>query len=631
MIADRRVCAVALAFLVGCGPNPASNGGGAPLSDPVGPPDVLLVTLDTFRADHTGCLGNPNGLTPAIDRALRPGRIARDAYAPAPLTSVSHASMLTGLEPPTHGVRENGLFELDPGIPTLGTYLGEHGFRTAAFVSAFPLEQRFGFDSGFDRYDDALGGDAGSVYYAERSALETTDAAIAWLDSLPPEQRWFAWVHYFDPHHPRVFPPELRAFPGDDYDREVRETDRQFGRLLRHTQVWGGGRLPVLAVISDHGEGQGDHRELSHGILLYDELLRGVFGLAAPAGSEERARLGTGTLPGVVRYTDLVPTLFEVLDLPFHEGIDGRSLLSEAVADPTDGAYGETYYPALHYHWSPLLSWRTPEWTYIHGPNPELFDRVADPGETRNVIADHADVAAALDARIQAIARDPDAASSVQPDQEAQEKLSALGYLSTTADFHYDATKDPNQLIGSANALFRGITLLSQRQPQAALGYFQRAYRADPENVSALFYLANTFRELGDSGTAMGYYRRAVDLEPRAAEAHAHLAILEFDAGRRDEAFALLDRGRAASPGDFSLLMTSGDLYRDAGNAERAREWFERAAESAADRPEPWVRLAQLAAAQGDRAEGERLWQRAAELAPEHPMVKPGLDGGNTP
>ncbi|MBZ0267447.1 sulfatase-like hydrolase/transferase [bacterium] len=592
-----------------------------------GPLDVLLFTIDTFRADRAGCLGNPDGLTPTMDRIARDGRLARDAYAPAPLTSVSHASMLTGLEPPSHGVRENGSFRLAEDIPTLGTLFGEQGFATAAFVSAFPLDERFGLAHGFDTYDDDVGADRGWISYAERPAAGTVDAALAWLDTDAARDRWFAWVHFFEPHHPRVFPPALQTLARtDDYGREVIEADRQLRRLVQGMLERDGGRGPLIAVVSDHGEGQGDHGELSHGLLVYEESLRGLFSITAPPGTSERDRLGEGPFGGVVRYADLAPTLFDVLGLPFSERIDGRSRL-DITEGEDPGAYGETYYPALHYGWSPLTSWRDERWSYVGGPNPELFDRHADPGEQRDVLAEHPDVAETLAARIDAIARDPESSSTMDADAETREKLAALGYLSTSDDLSYDPNKDPKELVGSANALFRGMTLLSQGDVAAAHSMLLSAYRRDPDNVTTVFYLANTFRQLGDTNTAMAYYRRAIELSARAAEAFAHLSILEFERGNRDEAFSLLDRGLAASPESFALALTKADLLLDVGRRGDAEALYRSAAEAEPNRPEPWGGLARLALAEGRRAEAEELWSKAKGLDAAGVLKGASLEG----
>ena len=281
----------------GCGPSERIT----PLEPPTGPPDVWLITLDTFRADRAGSHGNPQGLTPWLDRLARGGMTARSAYAPVPLTAPSHATMLTGLEPPTHGVRDNGGYALDASLPTLATILGESGFRTGAFIASFPLASRFGFAQGFDEFDETLRENRGSNdYYAERPATEVAAVAHAWLRGLDRDERWFLWTHFFDPHHPLVPPPPFARLPGlGDYEREIRALDHALGGLVRDVEILGGGRRPVIALVTDHGEGMGDHRESSHGILLHEETMRGVFLVSAPAGTPEGSRLPPGIIDGI--------------------------------------------------------------------------------------------------------------------------------------------------------------------------------------------------------------------------------------------------------------------------------------------------------------------------------------------
>lgn len=606
--ASRRRVLLAMLVMLGL---PSGCGDGAPPRSVAGPPplDLLLITLDTFRADRAGGHGHPGGWTPWLDRAMRGAWLARNAYAPAPLTAISHATLLTGLEPYRHGVRENALFPLDPGVPTLAAHLRAHGLATAAFIAAFPLESRFGFANGFDTFDEDLGPEgAAGLHYAERRAHDVVDRALPWIAARDGSTRWFAWVHFFDPHHPyRPLGAFGRLPGGTDYEREIRGMDAELGRLLRGVEA--SGRDPVLAVVSDHGEGLGDHGEVTHGILLHEETMRGFLGIRVPPTSPAHGRLH-GVHEAMVSYADLVPTLLDALDLPPMPDLDGRSVLGAKPREP-GGVYGETYYPMLHYRWSPLLSWRDERWAFVDGPEPELYDRQSDPGETVNVVGRHPDAAEPMRAEIRAVALPPSSPSGAL-DAEAREKLGALGYLGTPAAAGFDATKNPKDHLDVINELFRGMVLASEGRFQQALGPLQRAYRADPDNAAVLFHLADCYRRLGNVDTAMDYYRTAIDKDPRVDEAWAHLALLRWERGRREEAVRLLEDGRRANPGSFALWMTSGDLSAEAGRADAARREYERAGEIAPDRAEPWAALARLASQRGDTAEARRLSERAA-------------------
>lgn len=592
----------------------------SPNSPRTAEPDVLLLTLDTFRADRAGCLGNPGGLTPALDAALRDGLLASNAFASAPLTAIAHSSILTGLEPPDHGVRENTLYTLSEKARTLPGLLRERGFSTAGFIAGLPLEERFGFGNGFDHFDDTLSPlRAGDASYAERSAREVINAVAGYLDGAS-ASRLFLWVHFFDAHHPRRIPAALVRFPAaDDYDREIRGLDLELGRLFREFERRRG--KPILAVASDHGEGLGGHGELSHGVLLYREVMESIVGFAAPLDSRAKSRLPARVVPEIVRLTDVLPTLLDALGVEPENKLPGRSLLSPAPADLA--AYGESYYSTIHYGWSPLLSLRTAEWTYIDAPQPELYDRARDPGEMKNVIEDRPDVAASLAARLRPLIREPVAEDSKAPDSETQEQLASLGYVGGTIAREPDRTKNPKTLIGAVNALFRGMTLQSEGRLTEALASYQRAYQADSENFSVLFQLADCLRLLGDPMSAMSYYRRVIAIQPSVTEAYAHLALLTYDRGEKEAAIRLLEEGLAHSPRSFSLLMTAGDLALEAGSPAKAAALYESASESEPRRPESWIGRATAAEALGRSPDADEFWKRAATMDPENPRIPP--------
>ncbi len=591
---------------------------------PSGPPDVLLITLDTFRADRAGCMGNPAGITPTLDAALRRGILASNAFAPAPLTAISHASLLTGLEPPEHGVRENAIYRLPDSLKTIPGLLRKHGFKTSGFIAGLPLSKQFGFSNGFDHYDDTLQAKrSGSLHYAERPAEEVVDAVLASLDA-PSDARRFVWAHFFDAHHPRRVLPALAKFPApDDYEREIRGLDLQLDRLFRGIEERSG--EPVVVISTDHGEGLGSHAETSHGVLLYEDTMHAIFGISAPAGTPEAERLGQGTAPEIVRFVDLLPTLFAILDLEAPESLPGRSLLDPVPSDV--GAYGETYYSMIHYGWSPLLSMRTSRWTYIEAPQPELYDRTLDPGETRNVLSENTDVAHELAARLRAMTREPSTSYAGASDDDTGDQLASLGYISGLSSRPPNRTKNPKEYIGVANALIKALSLQSEGRNQDALVWLQRAYRNDPENFSVLFTLADCLRQLGDSVTAMAYYRKAVEIEPGAGEAVGHLAVLTFQNGDVAGAFRLLDEGLQRNSRSFALWMTAGGLTLRAGKPAEAAERFRRASELEPSRAEPWVGLAEASQAMNQREDAQKFMEKARSLDPESAL----LESANAP
>ena len=590
-----------------------------------GAPDVLFVTLDTFRADRAGCMGHPGGLTPALDSALRRGLLASNVFAPAPLTAVSHATLLTGLEPTEHGVRENALYPLEENLPHLAQILRSQKFLTAGFISGVPLERRFGFANGFDVFDDSLEtARTEDPNYAQRSGKQVVDAMLQWLDRDLAAGRLFVWVHFFDAHHPRKIPPALRKLPAsDDYDREIFVLDRELARLQREFSARRG--EPLFVVASDHGEALGEHGEVSHGVLAYDETMRAILGICAPAGSEESSRIGNRIVSETCGFTDFKPTLLAALGMPDSPASSGRSLL-DARPD-TASVYGESYYANIHYGWSPVLTLRTKRWTYVEAPVPELYDRDRDPGERVNVYEQEPETAREMAAALRSMTKSPDPTAGEPMDRATEERLESLGYVSATSQRKSDSTKDPKKLIATANALFRGVTLKSEGKPNEALAFLQRAYRDDPENFSVLYHLADCLRVLGDAMSAMSYYRRAIEAHPKSADAFAHLAILTYENGRHAEAFTLLEDGLRNSPQSFALLMTTGDLLLESGDAAKAESFYKQAAEAEPKRAEPWIGLAHTAQAEGRTAESDSHWRRAQAIDPRHPRLNEARPG----
>lgn len=579
--------AALLGALSGCADGPRPDGEAAT--------GALLVTVDTFRADRAGCMGHPGGLTPELDRVARRGLLCREAFAPAPLTAVSHATILTGVEPPRHGVRQNTSYVVSDSLPSIAARLRDDGFRTGAVIAALPLTAAYGFAHGFEHFDDDVAAGSSTPFYAERPAGVVVDRALSWLGGLSRSDRWFLWTHFFDPHFPYEAPRPLGRLPGvEPYDREIRTADHEIGRMLDGIEG-ARGALPWIFVLSDHGEGLGGHGETSHGVLVYAETLHGFFAVAQPRAGDG-AKLRAGILGGVARYADVLPTMLDALDLDAPANLEGRSLIAETPAER--GVYGESYYSALTFRWSPVLSWRDDRWTYIESTVPELYDRRSDPGEERDIVAENPDVAARFSAELAALTVDP-ADPAPQLDPEVAEQLLALGYVAGTQAFVLDRTKNPRERIGAVNDLFRGITLMGLGRTQEALSSFQRAYRSDPDNSSVLFHLADCLHTLGDVPSAIEYYRRSVAADPRQGQAWAHLAVLEFDRGRRAEGMVALEEGLRLNPTAFPLLMTAGDLHADLGDLEQAEGFYRLAAENYPDREEPPAKLGALAARRG--------------------------------
>jgi choline-sulfatase len=549
---------------------------------PGSPPSVLLVTIDTLRADRVGAYGDAEARTPHIDAFAREGMLFEQATSPVPLTLPAHATMLTGLLPPQHGVRANGSYALGPAPGTLAEALEKRGLATAAFVGAFPVGGRFGLHRGFGVYDDAFERAPGLHFdFAERRADRVVDAASSWLGKTAGPV--FLWVHLYDPHAPYDPPEGFRG--GDPYRGEVAFADAMMGRLLA---AWAARSGPsYVAITSDHGEAFGEHGEESHGLFIYDTTLRVPLmlrGPGLPAGLRVRSR---------VSLLDLAATL---VDLAGAHALPGASLRRFA-RDPGDDAqagrfYAETLAPRLDFGWSDLRSWQEGRFKYIRAPRPELYDLDADPEETRNLVESSPEVAAklrqALDAGLQGLG---DAESRRNPDPESAERLRALGYVQGPGGRGSGA--DPKDRLEVARLIARAAGPFSGPR-ELILAYEQIAER-DPENPLVNFRLADALLRAGRTRESIGLFRKVVAAGPRSADPYVGLATALAQLDRLGEAKAALEKALEVDAASGQVHYNLGELARLRGDATEARAHYEAARADPATRQRAEARLESLA------------------------------------
>ena len=549
---------------------------------------MLLVTIDTLRADHVGCYGHKEASTPTIDALAGRGVRFETAVAHAPLTGPSHASILTGQIPLGHGFRNNSGFTLSPQVRTAAEDFRQTGYRTAAFVSGFPLDRRFGFDRGFDTYDDHLpkGNDRRRTPYVERFADATTDAALRWLATPSPTgsaSRWFLWVHYYDPHAPYEPPGDLaERYRQAPYDGEIAFVDRQLARLLHALEVANETARTVVIVTADHGESLGEHGEGTHGVFVYDATLRVPWVMAGPqipAGQVSRT---------VARSIDVLPTLADYAGLPRLSDVDGRSLRPAADGHEMADApsYAESLYPELELGWAPLYAWRVGGLKFIKAPRPELYDLASDASETTNRIdAQHAranELARTLDEAVSRVPQ-PVAARSVDPETAA--RLRALGYVSGGGSTRPAgaAQRDPKDGIRLLPHLNRGMST-ARTEPDVAIQELTAVLKEDP-------------------GLLMARRTRAVAY---AAAGKPDLAIADLRA---------LDRDGQLTPEDAVVL---GDNLRSAGRLEEAALILGRSVRENPTLAQPLISLAEVRIHEGNYADATALCERVLTLAPDH-------------
>ena len=381
--------------------------------------NLVLITIDTLRADRVGAYGYARAKTPAFDSVASRGARFTQAFATAPITLPSHASLMTGRYPPGHGARHNGM-RIDLSVPTLADALARQGFETAAFVSAFPLDRRFGLIKGFRTYSDRMPAGPQGRLASERPGHVAVDEAAAWLREHR-ASRYFLWVHLFEPHAPYGDPADHRPLDRR-YDDEVTEADRQVERLLEAVGTDTPATLTVIAA--DHGEAFGEHGEIGHSVFVYDTTLRVPLAIAGPG-------IAPRTIDDPVVLTDIAPTVMRLLGLtPFDaDGVDlGPSLEGRPL--PRRELYAESFAPLLDFGWSALRSLRADGYKYIAAPKPELYRIERDAGEHRNLVEDEHARAASLDDRVQRISPPALAAANAAVDPDAAARLQALGYTS---------------------------------------------------------------------------------------------------------------------------------------------------------------------------------------------------------
>jgi arylsulfatase A-like enzyme/Tfp pilus assembly protein PilF len=497
-------------------------------------PSVVLVTLDTTRADRMGFLGSKRGLTPRLD-ALAAGSVVFDhAYSQAPITTASHATILTGTYPPFHGVTDFGA-PLPASVPYLPEVLKTSGYKTAAFVGSLILDPKGGFAPGFDRGFDVFDAGfrarrAGEDRYGtvERRGSEVVARAARWLAESGPGPV-FIWVHLYDAHDPYDPPAPFRErFTAAPYDGEIAALDGYVGQLIDTLADQKRLDGAVLAICADHGEALGDHGEDTHGVFLYDETIHVPLVVKLPGGRDAGRRASVRA--GLV---DLAPTLLEVAGEKPPAAMQGESLLPWiAGRAPERPAYSETSYTQRAFGWSPLAAWRAERFLLVKAPHRELYDVVADPGaltnlaETRGQVADR--MTEILDAARQRWSGSAAAASAVDP--ELKEKLAALGYVSGGSSTSASGV-DPKDRIAVANTLHTAILDIENAQYAAAEPLLEKAAATDPQITAAQLQLGIARARLKKPAQAIPPLRKAIELQPDSMVAQYEMGLVLFETG----------------------------------------------------------------------------------------------------
>lgn len=603
----------------GCG-EPLDNSGNKPYN-------VLLVTIDTLRADHLGAYGYGKIKTPHIDGLASEGIRFEYAYTPCPVTLPAHTSLLTGTYPFFHGVRNNGIFRARDSLTTLAEVLKEHGYATGAVIGAVVMDSGFGLDQGFDLYDDDMGlqEEAGAgLFFAERKADEVTRRAFSFMKANT-HHPFFLWAHYFDPHvvydPPAPFNEQYKDVP---YDGEIAFVDEQIGVLLRMLALLDLEEDTLLVLTSDHGEGLMEHGEETHGGLVYDATLRVPLVFRNPMLIPD-----SKTLSAPVSLVDVMPTVLDILNMEagnWGGDLCGQSLVPLMAGREKEGRdllYFETLLPYFDYGWAGLRGVRRERLKYIAAGEPELYDTKEDPQESRNLYAEEKGEGfqrAMLDL-VEKTGMPHTEDTSSELDAETRARLSELGYSSgafrTSLEGNPFAGPDPKSRIWMQSAMFQAFYLYLQGRHEDALESLEKLYEEDPSNPTLLLKLGMLSSDAGMHGAAEKYFRELIAIQPEHYQAWVNLGVVLGQRGRTDEAFQSFEKALELNPNAPDALCNLALLHLKRNEISDAEAALKRVIEVDPKMTEALTTLGSLYANQGKYREAIPFFQQALTADPK--------------
>jgi arylsulfatase A-like enzyme/tetratricopeptide (TPR) repeat protein len=557
-------------------------------------PNVILVTMDTTRADHLACYGYPNIKTPNLDALAGRGVLFEQAATAAPLTLPAHCTIMTGMYPTYHGVRVNGNTALSDEQTTVAEVLSARGYRTGAFIGAFVLDGRWGLKQGFQYYDDQF--DLNKYKHLDLGAIQkpgnqVMDAALAWLEEQK-KSSFFAWIHLYDPHLP-YDPPEpyhseysLRG-PTGLYDGEIAFMDEQIGRCVAWLEKNDLNKNTILVLIGDHGEGLGSHGEGAHGYFIYDYAVHVPFLVITPFPELRGKRVSSQ-----VSSVDVFPTLLDLAHIAAPLKTQGRSLLPAMFRPEKEGegtAYSESMAPNIQFGWSPLLSLRTARYKFIDAPQAELYDIHQDPDERTNIYSRDSAVAqkmkTELDRLITETSKDAPTPQAANLDKDTMERLSALGYIGAPVTMKKPSNDrsrplaDPKDKFPVFEAVTRAGGLIMTERYDAAVELLEPALRKDPTITQALLLLATCYVHLGRREEAKANLDLILREDPENIQGLTALADILVGEGKNEDAIALCKRTLSIDENNVEAYMLIGETYIGQDDHAQALPYLEKAVE----------------------------------------------------
>jgi arylsulfatase A-like enzyme/Tfp pilus assembly protein PilF len=594
------------------------------------PANIILITLDTTRADRMGFLGSKEGLTPNLDVVSRQSLVFERAYAHVPLTTPSHATILTGTYPQFNHLGDLGT-ALAKDLPYLPDVLKQRGYHTAAFVGSQVLDPQGaaapGFGRGFDTYDAAFHSRRkGEDRYTseERRATTVVERALAWL-SEQPRAPFFLWVHLYDPHDPYDPPEPFKTkYAATPYNGEIAYVDSALGNLFSGLKASGIYDASVIGVVADHGEAFGEHGEESHGFFLYDETVHVPLLIKLPAGHPANMQIDTR-----VGLVDVAPTLLRAAGVEVPTAMQGVSLLEllkpygrSGTTEPP--AYAETDYPNRAFGWSSLRAWRAGRYLYIDAPHRELYDEQSDPKALHNLANASPAVADTLQSQLMEFrrktsSRAPTIPATMTPEQA--EQLQALGYVNSVQSKTWDKERgpDPKEKIQIANLLHHGLLAVDNEHYQEAVPPLERVLKEEPRLALANLELGRALNGLETYAQALPWLLKAVELNPQSGRAHYELGVALGETGDWAASAAQLESAMVHAPDSDDLRFYLGIAYDRIGRASDAEKSFRDALQINSNHYRASLFLGRLLGMQNKPSEALPFLQKAISLQPQSP------------
>jgi arylsulfatase A-like enzyme/Flp pilus assembly protein TadD len=598
------------------------------------PPNVLVITIDTLRADHLGCYGYDKIRTPNIDSLARDGARFERAYTPVPITLPSHTVIFTGTFPTASGIHDFSANRLSAQTITLAALLKDRSYTTGAVVASAVLDSRFGLNRGFDFYYDHFDFNRlqeSNLDEMERPANVVADLALDWLRQNA-GKRFFFWLHLYDPHYPYVPPaPYNMEYRANPYDGEIAFADAQLGRVLQFLKTKGLYDRTIIVLSGDHGEGLGEHGEKTHGFFIYNSTLHVPLVVHAPG---VRPRI----VSAPVSTADVMPTLLEELKMPVPSQVQGLSfvkLMEGKESDPATsrGIYGETFLPRLHFNWSELRGFRFSRYKFIEAPEPELYDLEKDPGELQNLYPDKKAVASEMRRKltdfIQANTPKKEQAENMPLDPALMERLEALGYAGFSGGGKPAAKvatlPDPKDRIQVYELISAGMSDGQHGRYEESIQKLTEALKTEPNSTAVNYLLGLDYYRIHDYAKAVDRLKQVLQLSPDYSLAAFHLGLSLGRMGQVDDAIAAFQRALELDATNFSAAYDLGQMYVQKNQPDRAIAAFRQSVSVNPDYLQGRVALGELLLYQSQVDEAVSQLRAAVQIAPDNPQVHAAL------